>query len=631
MLINVLLLVAQCSVCAIAWHAVDVQARGMSELALVSKAARYHQDADAISANLRADVNAALASTVFGSLDAAAVTDSLQEHVVDLRKDLRTLEQIDLPPELLESLNKVESVAYDFVAHAVEAVNAAQQDRTAAGPQLAKFMSASDALAAAMEQQTAVLAARIVTANELAAHAGAEAKLWLIVSAAVTTLLVSSLVALVGFSIRRSLQKVRDVTREIAAGNLDVRNDEVGRDEIGQLAHAVNQMADSLREVIGRLRADAERDAFNNELGDALDAADTEPAAYEIVARAMRDISPKLPAELLVSDSSRTHLERATQHPAAGAPGCLVESPYDCMAVRRGSTQTFANSDALNACRYLRNRACLPASAVCVPLSFMGRSIGVLHAAAAEGNAPPTPRQVEQLSTLGAQAGARIGTVRAFARTQIQAATDSLTGLANRRAAEDTIRALMAARRKYAFVLSDLDHFKHLNDRFGHGGGDAALRLYADVLRRAVRERDLAARWGGEEFVIILPEASAETGGDIVTRIQEGLRQAVASGSVPAFTASFGISDSSMGESFRDVARLADDALYRAKNEGRDRAQIADSKASETGSPRHTEHSAAIDITMLTGPHPTIEAWPLRRTANDGPDAESQPAPGTRR
>src|SRR5207248_4830344 len=140
----------------------------------------------------------------------------------------------------------------------------------------------------------------------------------------------------------------------------------------------------------------------------------------------------ELPMELLLSDSSRANLERAAASPTVGAPGCPVSSPYSCVAVRRGQPVEFDSSEALNACPKLRNRPSGPCSAACVPVSFMGRALGVLHATGPEGQ-PLDSQQVAQLTTLATQAGARIGTVRAFERTQLQASTDSLTGLVNRR------------------------------------------------------------------------------------------------------------------------------------------------------------------------------------------------------
>jgi diguanylate cyclase (GGDEF)-like protein len=626
--INLLLLLAQGTVGAIAWHTVNAQKAAMGELALISKAARYHQDADAIRANLRADVYEALASTVQPSGKDAETTPLLSEHVSDLRKDLRTLEQLSLPADLADSLKNVEVMADVFIARASEAVDGLRDDSHATR-HVPAFIAASDALGDAMDQQTLVLASRIVGANETADSAAATAKLSLVAASILTTVLVASLVAIVSASIRGSLRRVRDVAKDIAGGNLHVRSLETGRDEIGHLGVSINQMADSLSEVIGRLRADVERDSFNRQLGDALDAADTESAAHQVIARAMEIISPNLPTELLVSDSSRTHLERATKHPLAGAPGCDVESPYDCLAVRRGITQRFADSNALNACSHLQGRPCGRVASVCVPLSFMGRALGVLHAAAPFADAP-TAIHIDQLTTLGTQAGARIGTVRAFERTQLQASTDSLTGLSNRRAANELLRALTKAGRAFSFVLCDLDHFKQLNDRHGHEAGDAALRLFSDVLRRAVREHDMAARWGGEEFVLILPESIAQAAADVVDRIQKALRAAVASASVPPFTSSFGVADSAMTASLRDLVRLTDLALYQAKDGGRDRCVVADPARGKEHYSRHpTERSAAIDAAMMdTGVHDLMASWPPRRALSGiepGASANEEP------
>lgn len=615
LVINIILLFAQATVCAIAWHAVDVQDSAMGELELISKAARYHQDADAIRANIRADVYAVMAGTKQVLGEATESASSLSEHVVELHKDLRTLEQIRLPDDLADSLKNVETMADSFIGRANEMVISFTDDPESSAGRLPRFIAASNSLGDAMDQQTQVLALRIIDANKLAESAASTAKLWLLAASIFTTLLVASLVAIVSASIRRSIQRVRDVAHEIAGGNLTVRCGEFGRDEIGHLAISIDQMADSLNEVIGRLRTDAERESFSRQLGDALDSADTEAAAYDVAARAMQLISPRLPAELLVSDSSRTHLERATQHPLVDAPGCDVKSPYDCLAVRRGITQRFTDSDALSACVHLQGRPCGRITGVCVPISFMGRALGVLHAAAPFEDVPTTA-QVEQLTALGGQIGARIGTVRAFERTQLQAATDTLTGLSNRRAANDLVRTLAKAKKSYAFVLCDLDHFKDLNDRHGHETGDNALRLFSDILRRTVRGPDMTARWGGEEFALILPDATSSTAIEVVHRIQDALRAAVASGSVPPFTASFGIADSAMTGSLHDLVHFADMALYEAKDGGRDRWVVADPVNWNERNPRHaTERSSAIDNSMMdTGAHDLMATLPPTHT-----------------
>jgi diguanylate cyclase (GGDEF)-like protein len=163
-------------------------------------------------------------------------------------------------------------------------------------------------------------------------------------------------------------------------------------------------------------------------------------------------------------------------------------------------------------------------SAACVPVNFMGRALGVLHVTGAKGK-PPNPEQIAQLTALGVHAGTRIGTLRAFERSQLQASTDSLTGLMNRRAAEEVLNNLMAVDSEFAVVLADLDSFKRLNDTQGHEAGDRALKLFADTAIGVVRDRDHVVRWGGEEFAMLLPGANVERAAEVVGRLRVALAQ----------------------------------------------------------------------------------------------------------
>jgi diguanylate cyclase (GGDEF)-like protein/PAS domain S-box-containing protein len=330
-----------------------------------------------------------------------------------------------------------------------------------------------------------------------------------------------------------------------------------------------------------QLTRQAQRDTFASQLVEALEMADEESAAYDVVRRAMVAVSADTPMELLLSDSSRAHLEQTAIHPVAGAPGCAVGSPYACVAVRRGNPVVFETSEALNACPKLRGREGGACSAVCVPISFMGRSLGVLHTTGAAGGSL-SAEQVAQLTTLATQAGARIGTVRAFEKTQLQAQTDGLTGLINRRTLETELRGLIRQQRPFAVALADLDHFKRLNDAHGHEEGDRSLRLFAHVIQQVLREDDLVARWGGEEFLIVLPDADAEAGAQITDRIRQELATTLQNGHVQ-FTASFGVTDSGAAASVQELVQLADISLYQSKTNGRDRTTIGQPGDAHTG------------------------------------------------
>jgi diguanylate cyclase (GGDEF)-like protein len=259
-----------------------------------------------------------------------------------------------------------------------------------------------------------------------------------------------------------------------------------------------------------------------------------------------------------------------------------VESPWSCLAVRRGTPLTFPTSEALNACPKLREHDTAPLSATCVPVTFMGRSLGVLHATGPDGQ-PPPPAEVVHLATLAGQAGARLGTLRAFERSELQATTDGLTGLINRRTVESRARVLLQSHRSFSLVMADLDHFKRLNDTYGHAAGDRALRLFAQTVRGGIRGEDLFARYGGEEFVLVLPGATIAEAVETLERQRAALALATGTSGGPAFTASFGVADTSAGATLDEIIQAADGALFQAKELGRDRVVVAGTAEEDGG------------------------------------------------
>jgi diguanylate cyclase (GGDEF)-like protein len=422
---------------------------------------------------------------------------------------------------------------------------------------------------------------------------------WLIAGATFATLLAGFVLWLVASSIQHSIRSVAEVAQALAAGDMDNRCDSHGHDEVSGLARMINLLADTMQGMLTRLRSEAGRSSFSNQLVEALEMADSEAEADKVIARAMGTISEVHPMELLLADSSRAHLERACVHPKTGSPNCSVESPYSCIAVRRGHPQIFTDAEALNACPKLLGRMGGSISAACVPVNFMGRALGVLHVTGAKGK-PPNPEQIAQLTALGVHAGNRIGTLRAFERSQLQASTDSLTGLTNRRAAEEVLANLLAVDSAFAVVMADLDFFKRLNDTMGHEAGDRALKLFADTARGVVRDRDHVVRWGGEEFAMLLPGANAERAAEVVARLRAALAQAHLLAGTPIFTASFGIADSTMARDRETIVRLADEALYRSKQAGRDCCTIGDPLlVGPSVLRRERDQGAVVDINQV--------------------------------
>ena len=322
------------------------------------------------------------------------------------------------------------------------------------------------------------------------------------------------------------------------------------------------------------LRDEGRRQDFESSLHRAFEMAETEDAAYDVVQRAFALAVPERPVELLLADSSDAHLKRAVAAGREGAgPGCDVVAPHACPAIRRGSTLVFGSSEDLDGCRHLRNREYGACSGVCVPINVAGRSVGVVHAVAAE-HEPPDRRSIARLEALANHGGGRLGMLRVMERTTLQAATDPLTGLLNRRTLESKVSGFQARGEPFALAIGDLDHFKRLNDTHGHETGDRALRLFARVLRASVRSEDLVCRFGGEEFVVVLPGRTASEAGSVLARMQAELLLAIGQGNVPGFTVSYGITDSGSAATLEEMLRIADLHLFQAKRDGRDRIVV---------------------------------------------------------
>lgn len=150
--------------------------------------------------------------------------------------------------------------------------------------------------------------------------------------------------------------------------------------------------------------------------------------------------------------------------------------------------------------------------------------------------------------------------------------TDPLTGVANRRALDDTLNSLVALRNRYgvrfSMILVDLDHFKRINDERGHLAGDQALREVAQLLDHEVRETDVVARFGGEEFAILLPQTELAGAGVLAERLRLGVARQL------GLSISAGATISLDGDTPDRVLARADAALYAAKEAGRDRVYV---------------------------------------------------------
>jgi diguanylate cyclase (GGDEF)-like protein len=189
---------------------------------------------------------------------------------------------------------------------------------------------------------------------------------------------------------------------------------------------------------------------------------------------------------------------------------------------------------------------------------------------------------VRQLEVVAMQAADAILRARLFDETERLATTDGLTGLLNHRVFQSRLDEHVAAAVRYSkklsFLLTDVDHFKKVNDTYGHPAGDEVLRGVARILAREARSTDLVARYGGEEFAIVMPETDAAGALVIAERIREKVAACVFSTGAGDLRATISIGIATIPDDAQAKARLvelADAALYRAKRGGRNRSVAA--------------------------------------------------------
>jgi diguanylate cyclase (GGDEF)-like protein len=323
-----------------------------------------------------------------------------------------------------------------------------------------------------------------------------------------------------------------------------------------------------------------------SELGSLLQACTSREEVFRLIPERLRRLFPGASGSVSLLTASKNRLESAAEWGVC--PTDRIFSPEQCWALRRGCTHTHPGGGSTPRCSHLLGEG----PSVCVPLIANGDTFGTLSIQNDDPLSPvsgPDPdssvfaRRIQLAATVAEHIAVAVANLNLRESLRVQAVRDPLTGLYSRRYMQEFLeRELHSARRKHrpvAVMMLDLDHFKRYNDNFGHSAGDQALAAVGDTLLRCVRAEDVACRYGGEEFALILPECSLRQASVRAEEICKRLRDYRAQPDHPAagaLTVSIGVAAFDETTDRVDLLlKFADDALHQAQRAGRDRVVAA--------------------------------------------------------
>ena len=362
--------------------------------------------------------------------------------------------------------------------------------------------------------------------------------------------------------------------------------------DITQQRHASEQLRlanEELATRVSELQTRSRELSLVNEMGEQLQSCQTVREACKISAQYVPQICPDSGGTLYLIKESRNLAEAVG---VWGDPSFSksIFDPMECWAIRRGRGHLV---DALHPglfCDHVTGPH--SGESLCVPLMVNGEAIGILHmnhTGVATGQIASVSTQYgehkAQLITMIAEHIAlALSNLKLKETLRQQSIRDALTGLYNRRYMEETLeRELSRAEREQkpvGILMFDIDHFKRFNDLEGHDAGDALLRELGAFLNKSIRGSDIVCRYGGEEFLVVLPGSSKEHTRERAEELRTGVKQMLVyhlDKPLARCTISIGVSAYPADEtSVERLLKAADNALYRAKHEGRDRVVTAE-------------------------------------------------------
>lgn len=505
-----------------------------------------------------------------------------------------------LPPAIAGELRSGTEVLTSETADFIDAKGALERS-------LDRFQAQRRELDGILDEQVQAVAVERSAATQLSARRSAD-RVLLVLMVLGPVFMILSVAAGIAMTraVKVPVRRLVQATKAVGSGDLGHRVPQT-KDELGELAAQFNSMVERLEtseqeihakqlelaeanerlsEGLQRLEVHSEQSVVINEMGDLIQACNEESEAYGVIGAALRKLLPGVEPTLFVLEPSGTSLEPVGDWGADDAKRFL---PKDCWGLRTGRAHIKDLSTTSVACLHEVGHE----TYACIPLVAQGETLGSLVLARPGEGCITQECDNTLLRSVGEHIALALVNFRLREKLRHQSIRDPLTGLFNRRYLEETLeRELHRAEREQkplSVVVLDVDHFKSYNDTYGHIAGDEVLRRLGGFLQSSLRAEDICCRYGGEEFVLVMPSATSVDAFQRVDEMRERFKaETIGLGGIElaGLTFSAGVTSVPQGGTARgeELIVKADEALYEAKNSGRDRVVLYTDKLAHSPS-----------------------------------------------
>jgi len=369
-------------------------------------------------------------------------------------------------------------------------------------------------------------------------------------------------------------QQIKERTEELANANTRLHEEMLERE------YARRKLDEQNEEMMRDLTQRTQRATLLAKMGELMQSCISKEEVFAAALGYAPKIFPTSRGALALLNSRRDLAEIAGSWHDCQLPETVFEPPR-CWALRTGHPHLVVAGDTTAPCAHaagVRN------TYLCIPILAQGEALGILHFQATDEVPTLADSELSFKTTFAGHVGLSVANIRLREALRTQSIKDPLTGLYNRRYLEEMlereIRRAVRAAQALGLLMVDLDHFKKFNDTYGHDAGDTVLREAGTFLAKSIRAEDIVCRFGGEEFVVILPTANLNAAQARAERIRSRMCELTVlhqGQSLGMVTMSVGVAAlPEHGTSAKELLEAADAALYRAKRDGRNRVVAAE-------------------------------------------------------